>query len=196
MTTAALEEAKAALDRGDFERALALTKDAHEATPDDPDVRELFSAVHLARAIRLADHAREARRLDLIRRQVPYDIEFDDSPDVARSYDEALAAIDDILAVQPNHWKSLMLKASLLFRRNRDAGRPEALEILRRLESADPTNRQIPFTIRKIERPCDRCSDTGFCPYCAGRGVRRRLGMERRCASCYGRGICPACGLL
>lgn len=196
MTTAALEEAKAALDRGDFEGALALMKAAYDASPADPDVRELYAAVHLARAIRIADRAREARRQDLLRRQIDYDVEFDDSPDVARAYDEALAAIDDVLSVQPNHWKSLMLKASLLFRRDRDAGRPAALEILRRLESADPTNRQIPFTIRKIERPCDRCSDTGFCPHCAGRGVRRWLGMERKCANCYGRGICPACGLL
>jgi len=196
VTPTALDEAKQALDRGEFDRALALTKTAHEASPDDPEVRELYAAVHLARAIRVADRAREARRQDLIRRQIDYEVDFQDSPEVAQAYDEALAAIEDVLRVQPDQWKALMLKASLLFRRDREAGRPQALEILRRLEAADPTNRQVPYTMRKIERPCERCTDTGFCPYCAGRGIRTFLGLERKCSNCYGRGICPACGVL
>ena len=70
------------------------------------------------------------------------------------------------------------------------------LEILQALAAADPTNKQIPFTIRKIERPCVRCGDTGFCPHCKGRGQRRFLRMDRKCEQCYGRGICPACGVL
>ena len=87
-------------------------------------------------------------------------------------------------------------KAALVFRRDRESGRPQALEILQTLGAADPTNKQIPFTIRKIERPCVRCGDTGFCPHCKGRGQRRLLRMDRKCERCYGRGICPACGVL
>ena len=89
-----------------------------------------------------------------------------------------------------------MLKAALLFRRDRESGRPAALAILRGLSAADPSNKQVPFTIRKIERPCERCDDTGFCPHCKGRGQRRFLRMDRKCERCYGRGICPACGVL
>ncbi len=196
MSTSKQEEAKAALERGEFELALRLTEEAASETPDDPTVRELYAVTHLARAIRMSDHAREARRQDLIRRNIEYDVEFDDSPEVSRAFDEALAAIDDVLRIDANHWKARLLKASLLFRRDRMDGRRQALEILGALAEADPTNKQVPFTIRKIERPCPRCSDTGFCSHCKGRGVSRFLGMERKCERCYGRGICPVCGVL
>ena len=190
------DEAKAALERGEFERALALSEEAQAERPEDADVREMYVVTHLARAIRLSERAREARRQDLVRRQIDYDQEFHDSPEVAHAYDAAIAAIDDVLRVDPGHWKSLMLRASLLFRRDRESGRPQALAILNKLAEADTANKQVPFTIRKIERPCPRCGDTGFCPYCKGRGTKRFLGIDRKCERCYGRGICPACGVL
>ncbi len=196
MSTTKVSEAKDALERGDFEHALRLAEDAVTETPDDPEARELYAVTHLAKAIRLSDRAREARRQELIRRAIEYDVEFEDDPDVTRAFDEALAVIGDVLRVQPGHWKALLLKASLVFRKDRAAGRPQALEILAALAEADPTNKQVPFTIRKIERPCPRCSDTGFCPYCKGRGVTRFLGMERKCERCRGRGICLVCGVL
>ena len=191
-----LDEAKAALESGAFERALSLSEEAYDEHPEDAEIRELFAATHLARAIRLSEKAREARRLDLIRRAIDYDVEFQDNPEVGKAFDEALAAIEEVLRADPSHWKAGMLKAALAFRRDRAAGRPQALEILARLATAEPTNKQVPFTIRKIERPCERCEDTGFCPHCRGRGERRFLGMDRKCDRCYGRGICPACGLL
>lgn len=190
------DEAKAALERGEFERAIALAEEAAAERPDDADIRELYATTHLAKAIRLSERAREARRQDLLRRQIDYDQEFQDSPEVVHAYDAALSAIDDVLRVAPGYWKAHMLKATLLFRRDRETGRPQALEILRKLSAADPANKQVPFTIRKIERPCERCGDTGFCPFCKGRGTKRFLGMERKCQRCYGRGICPACGVL
>ncbi|MGI0148865.1 MAG: hypothetical protein ACREDF_04975 [Thermoplasmata archaeon] len=191
-----LEEAKAALDRGEFEAARKLAADAHAEQPDDPETRELYAATHLATAIRLSDKAREARRRDLLRREIEYEVEFQDSPEIAHAFDEALAAIEDVLRVDPGHWKARRLKAALVFRRDRTRGRPEALEILHALAAAEPANKQVPFTLRKVERPCERCGDTGFCPYCKGRGERRFLGMDRKCDRCYGRGICPACGVL
>ena len=191
-----MDEAKAALERGEFDEAFRLSEEAQTEGPDDPAARELYAVIHLARAIRLSDRAREARRQDLLRREIDFDEEFQDGPEVARAYDDAAAAIDDVLRVAPDHWKARMLKAALVFRRDRESGRPQALEILQALAAADPTNKQIPFTIRKIERPCVRCGDTGFCPHCKGRGQRRFLRMDRKCERCYGRGICPACGVL
>ena len=196
MTSTKVEEAKAALERGEFDTAFRLSEEAQMEAPEDPAARELYAVIHLARAIRLSDRAREARRQDLLRREIDYDEEFQDSPEVARAYDDAAAAIDDVLRVAPDHWKARMLKATLMFRRDRESGRPQALEMLQSLATADPTNKQIPFTIRKIERPCVRCGDTGFCPHCKGRGQRRFLRMDRKCEQCYGRGICPACGVL
>src|SRR5438552_12794574 len=121
-----VEEAKAALDQGEFERGLRLIEEAEAEQPEDPAARELYVVTHLARAIRLSDKAREARRADLLRRKIEYDVEFQDVPEVARTFDEAIAAIDDVLRVDPAHWKARMLKAALVFRRDRDAGRPEA----------------------------------------------------------------------
>ena len=191
-----LDEAKAALDRGDFDGAYRLVTEAVADHPDDPEARELYAVTHLAKAIRLSENAREARQIDLRRRAIDYDQEFRDSPDVDRAFDEALAAIDDVLRIEPAHWKARMLKATLLFRRDRESGRPAALAILQDLASSEPANKQVPFAIRKIERPCDRCEDSGFCPHCKGRGERRFLGVDRKCERCYGRGICPACGVL
>ena len=196
MTSTKLDEAKAALERGAFDEALRLTEAAHGENPDDVQARELFAVTHLAKAIRLSEDARQARQAELQRREIDYDQEFQDGPEVSQTFDEALAAIEDVLRVEPNHWKARMLKATLVFRRDRESGRPEALAILDELAAAEPTNKQVPFTIRKIERPCERCGDTGFCPHCKGRGQRRFLGMDRKCERCYGRGICPACGVL
>lgn len=196
MSATKVDEAKAALDRGEFEHGLRLAEEAAAEQPDNPDARELYVLTHLARAIRLSNRAREARREDLLRREIEYDEEFQDSPAVAQAFEEAFAAIADVLRVDPKHWKAQMLKAALLFRKDREAGRAPAIEILRALATSDPTNKQVPFTIRKIERPCPQCGDTGFCPHCKGRGQRTFLRMDRKCERCYGRGICPACGVL
>ena len=191
-----LDEAKAALERGAFDEALRLIEVANSETPDDTETRELYAVTHLAKAIRLSEEARKARQAALGQRKIEYEEEFQDDPQVSQTFDEALAAIEDVLRVEPTHWKARMLKASLLFRRDRESGRPQALAILHELAVAEPTNKQVPFAIRKIERPCERCGDTGFCPHCKGRGHRRFLGLDRNCERCYGRGICPACGVL
>ncbi len=191
-----VDAAKKALERGDAEAARSLVDKAFAERSTDAEVRDLYASLHLARAIRLAAAAREARRQDIVRRDIPYDQEFHDSPEVAKAFEVALAAVDDLLAAVPDHEKARMTKASILFRRDRGAGRLQALEILSTIAEAHPTNKQVAFTIRKIERPCPRCSDTGFCPDCRGRGAKRFLGMERRCEACHGQGICLLCGVL
>src|SRR5437867_11334577 len=109
----------------------------------------MYAVIHLARAIRLSDRAREARRQDLLRREIDFDEEFQDGPEVVRAYDDAAAAIDDVLRVAPDHWKARMLKAALVFRRDRESGRPQALVILQPLAAAYATLKQMHFTIRK-----------------------------------------------
>jgi predicted Zn-dependent protease len=189
-------QALAALERGQGDEARALVDRAYAEHKDDPETRDLFTALHLARAIRLSAQAREARREDIARRNIAYDTEFEDAPGVAKAFDAASAALEEVLAADPGHEKALMMKASLLFRRDRAAGRPAALEILHAIAAADPANRQVLYAIKKIEVPCKRCSDSGFCPKCRGRGSRRILGLESKCEACHGQGICLVCGVL
>src|SRR2546425_12251852 len=82
-----VEEAKAALDQGEFERGLRLIEEAEAEQPDDPAARELDVVTHLARAIRLSDKARAARLADLLRRKIAYDVEFHDCPGVVETFD-------------------------------------------------------------------------------------------------------------
>ncbi|OGS48423.1 MAG: hypothetical protein A3K68_01405 [Euryarchaeota archaeon RBG_16_68_13] len=187
---------QAALDRGDADGARALAREAYARDPSDGKVRELYVPLHLAQAIRLAAEAREARRRDIARRRIPYDEDFEDTPEVARAFEAALEAHEAILRADPGNEKVLMMKAVLLFRKDREKGRTEALGILRAIRDSRPENRQVAFAIRKVERPCERCSDTGFCPRCAGRGFRSLLRIERACDACHGQGICPVCGIL
>lgn len=196
MTEDLLAPAKAALERSAPDEARALADRAYEAHPEDPEVRAMYAALHLAEAIRLSSRARELRRQDIVARDIPYDQEFEDAPAVAKAFDDAAAAIDAVLAVDPNHEKALMMKASLAFRRERATGRPQALGILQAIASANPANRQVLYAIKKVATPCPRCSDSGFCPRCRGRGSRRRLGLESKCETCHGQGICLVCGIL
>lgn len=191
-----LAPAKAALERSAPDDARALVDRAYDAHPEDPEVREMYAALHLAQAIRLSSRARELRRQDIVARDIPYDTEFEDGPAVAKAFDEASAALEEVLAASPNHEKALMMKASLAFRRNRETGRSEAIGILQGIAAANPANRQVLYTIKKISTPCPRCSDSGFCPRCRGRGSKRRLGIEAKCETCHGQGICLVCGIL
>lgn len=196
MTDDIVAEIRAALEGNRPEEARALVDRAYHDHPDDAALRDIFTGLHLARAIRLSAHARDLRREDIARREIPYDTEFEDSTAVAKAFDEAAAAIEEVLAADPKHEKALMMKAALVFRRDRAKGRPVALEILQSIAASNPANRQVVYTMRKIEVPCKRCGDSGFCQRCRGRGVRRILGMESKCTACHGQGICLLCGIL
>ncbi len=191
-----LAPVKGALERRQPDEARKLVDRARREHPDDPEVREMYAALHLALAVRLSSRARDLRRQDIVAREIPYDVEFEDSPEVAQAFEEAAAAIEEVLAADPRHEKALMMKASLAFRRDRAQGRPEAVAILEAIAAANPENRQVAYTIKKIATPCPRCSDSGFCPRCRGRGSKRRLGMESKCEECHGQGICLVCGVL
>jgi len=189
-------EARAAADRGDAAHALDLAGRAYESDREDADARGLYAALLVARGIRLSAAAREARRRAIVRRDIGFDEEFTDSPDVGKAFDEALEVLDRALLVEPAHPKAHMMKAALLFRRDRAGSRAVALEILRGVLAAQPENRQVLLEIRRTETPCERCSDTGFCPHCGGRGVKRFLRIESPCDACHAQGICLACGLV
>lgn len=191
-----LAQAQAALEEGHADAARELTDRAFQERPDDPQVREMYAALHLAHAIRLSTRARELRREAIVRHNIPYDMEFEDDPEVAQAFDDALSAIEETLKVDPRSEKGLMMKASLLFRRDREKGRPAAVELLKQVAEANPSNRQVLYEIRRIESPCNKCGDSGFCPRCRGRGSRRILRMESKCEACHGQGICLACGIL
>src|SRR5919197_3775355 len=140
VTAETLSRAREALERGRFEEALRLVEAARSEAPEDPEIRDLYASTHLARAIRLSDAARESRRLDLGRREIEYEEEFQDAPETVKAFQQALAAIEEVLRVEPKHPKAQMLKAALLFRQDRESGRPKALDLLRRLAADDPAN--------------------------------------------------------
>lgn len=196
MTEEVAAEARAALEAGHPDEARGLVDRAYSEHPDDAELKAMFVGLHLAHAIRLAARARELRRADIARREIPYDTEFEDGPEVAKAFDDAAAAVDVVLTAEPRSDKALMVKASLLFRRDRATGRAAALEILHAVAASNPANRQVSYEIRRIETPCKRCGDSGFCPRCRGRGSRRILRIETKCETCHGQGICPACGIL
>lgn len=196
MTEDLLAPVKAALERSQADEARTLVDRAYLEHPEDAGVREMYAALHLATAIRLSARARELRRQDILSRDIPYDVEFEDGPDVAKAFDEAAAAIDEVLRVDPRHEKALTMKASLVFRRDRTAGRPEALAILEGIAASNPASQQVRYAMKKIATPCTRCGDSGFCPRCRGRGSRRLLGITSKCETCHGQGICLVCGVL
>ena len=192
----AYERARAAVDKGQFENALAAVEEAFAKEPADAPIRELYVGLNLARAIKLAARARDLRRLDIVERGIPLEEEFQDSSRVREAFEESIASFDKVLAVEPDSEKGLTLKASALHRFDRAGRRSEALDLLRRVAIANPQNRQVQLAIRKIERVCDDCSDSGFCTHCAGRGYRTTLSMKRQCNVCWGQGICLKCGIL
>ena len=192
----AYERARAAIDGGRFEDAIAAVEEAFRLDPDDAPIRELFLGLHLARGVKLAALARGLRRQDIAEREIPVDVEFQDSDRVREAFEQALAAFDAVLAADPGNEKALMMKASALHRFDRAGRREEALRLLRRLAEDHPENHQVRLVMKKVERACPECTDSGFCPHCAGRGTRTVLGFRRKCDRCWGQGVCLKCGVL
>jgi tetratricopeptide (TPR) repeat protein len=192
----AYERARKAVDAGRFDEALAAAEEAYRLEAGDGPIRELYVGLHLARGVKLAAAARDLRRQEVVARDIRAEVEFEDSDRVKAVFQGALAAFDTVLAADPDNEKALMMKASTLHRFDRAARREEALGLLRRVGEAHPENRQLRLLVKKVERKCDECSDTGFCPHCVGRGSRTLLGFKRKCERCWGQGICLRCGVL
>jgi len=192
----AYERARKAVDAGRFEDAIAASEEAHHLEPEDGPIRELYVGLHLARGVRLSAAARDLRRQEIVARDIPVGEEFQDSEPVRAAFQRALDAFDAVLAVEPENEKALMMKASTLHRFDRAGRREEALGLLRRISEAHPENRQVRLVIRKVERRCEECSDSGFCPHCGGRGTRTVLRIKGKCERCWGQGICLKCGVL
>ena len=192
----AYERARKAVDAGRFEDAIAASEEAHRLEPEDGPIRELYVGLNLARGVRLSAAARDLRRQEIVARDIPVGEEFQDSESVTSAFQRALDAFDAVLGVDPENEKALMMKASTLHRFDRAGRREEALGLLRRISEAHPENRQVRLVIRKVERRCEECSDSGFCPHCGGRGTRTVLRIKGKCERCWGQGICLKCGVL
>ena len=201
----ALRAVKDHLAAARFPEARAAADEAFASVPDDPGVREMYGAVYLAHASRLAGDARGKRRQEIEARGRPGEA-FQDGEVVRAAFRDALAAFDCVLAAEPNHAKALALRAQFLFRIDR-ANRPEALAAydlaVKALEATVPEGpardvgrKNLLRDRRRIERPCDWCDDTGFCTECAGSGFRSLLGFRRKCDACLGHGVCKKCGVL
>jgi len=190
------ERARQAIDAGRFEEAKDSIDEALATDPSDGPTRELYAGLHLAAAVKAGARARELRRKSIADRGIGYDEEFSDTEETGRAFEEAIAEFDRVLQVDPGHEKALMLKAAALHRFDRAGRRDEAAEAIRRVLAVNPKNQQATLALRKIERVCERCSDTGFCTHCGGRGFRTLLGVQRKCRECWGQGICLRCGLL
>jgi tetratricopeptide (TPR) repeat protein len=192
----AYERSRKAVDAGRFEEAIASAGEAHRLDPEDGPIRELYVGLHLARGVKLSATARDLRRQAIVERDISVGEEFQDSEPVKAAFQRALDAFDAVLAVEPDNDKALMMKASTLHRFDRAGRREEALGLLRRISDAHPENRQVKLVIRKVERKCEECSDSGFCPHCGGRGTRTRFRIKSKCERCWGQGICLKCGVL
>jgi len=192
----AYEKARKAVDAGRFDDALNAAEEAFRLEPEDGPIRELHVGLNLARGVKLAAAARDLRRQEVVARDIGVDVEFEDSDRVKAAFQDALNAFDAVLSADPENEKAMMMKASTLHRFNRATRREEALGLLRRIQEAHPENRQLRLVIKKVEKKCDECSDSGFCPHCGGRGTRTLLGFKRRCDKCWGQGICLRCGVL
>ena len=192
----AYERARKAVDAGRFEDAIAAAGEAHRLEPEDAPIRELFVGLNLARGVRYSAAARDLRRRAIVERDIPVGEEFQDTDEVKAAFQRALDAFDAVLSAEPDNEKALTMKASTLHRFDRAGRREEALGLLKRIADAHPENRQVRLVIRKVERRCEECSDTGFCPHCQGRGTRTVLWVKGKCELCWGQGICLKCGLL
>ena len=192
----AYERARKAVDAGRFDEALSAAGEAFRLESEDGPIRELHVGLNLARGVKLAAAARDLRRQEVVARDIGVEVEFEDSDRVKGAFQDALNAFDAVLSADPENEKAMMMKASTLHRFNRATRREEALGLLRRIQEAHPENRQLRLVIKKVEKKCDECSDSGFCPHCGGRGTRTLLGFKRRCDKCWGQGICLRCGVL
>jgi len=190
---------------GQFLEARATIQEAFDLDPLNDRVREAYQNVYLAHGIRLSGVARELRRQEIDARGRPGEA-FEDSDRVKAVFREVLGAFDKVLAANPDHVKGLSLKAEALFRFDR-ANRPQALAAydaaIGALQRSVPAGsvrekgeRNLGMGRRRIERPCERCDDTGFCAECGGSGWRTVLGFRKKCEACLGHGVCKRCGVL
>lgn len=198
-----LERARALLQEGTFEEARAVLDEGIAVHGEDARLRDLYEGVHLALGIRLAAEAREMRRREIEARGAPGEA-FEDSEAARASFEDALAAFNRVLAVNPGHVKALTLKAQTMFRLdrgNRDAALDLYAEATRALDAAggperEAGRRNLLRDRRQIEMPCEWCDDTGFCTECGGAGWKTTLRIRRKCDACLGHGVCRRCGVL
>ena len=200
-----LAQAREHLQAGRFREALTAVGEAFALAPTDARIVAMYESVYLAHGIRLSGLARGRRRQEIETRGRPGEV-FEDSEEVRAVFRESMDAFDRVLAVNPSHAKAFSLKAQVLFRIDR-ANRAQALALydaaVKAIEATVPEGpareagrRNLLRDRRRIEAPCERCDDTGFCPECGGSGWRSLFRLRRKCEACLGHGTCKRCGVL
>ncbi|MFQ5986489.1 MAG: hypothetical protein ACE5KQ_03940 [Thermoplasmata archaeon] len=193
--TRLLTRAQRSLEAQQFEEARAAIEEGQARFPDDDKVRELYRQIHLADGVRRHRTAQDLRRDEMQTLGKKDRPGYRNSEPVTEGFREAIASLDRVLALEPDHAKAMMLKAGVLDRMDREGTRGEVRALLTRALSLHPGNAELLFAQGRLSAPCPHCQDTGFCPDCHGGGEISALVMKRTCPTCRGRGICLRCGL-
>ncbi|MFQ6013186.1 MAG: hypothetical protein ACE5LS_06040 [Thermoplasmata archaeon] len=193
--TSLLTRAQRSLEEQRFEEARAAIDEGQARFPHDDKVRDLFQQIHLADGIRRHQGAQDLRRDEIRALGKKERAAYRNSARVTEGFREAIGSLDRVLALDPDHAKTLMLKAGILDRMDREGTREEVQGLLNRALSLHPGNSELLFARDRLATPCSHCRNTGFCRDCQGSGEISALVMKRPCPTCRGRGACPRCGL-
>lgn len=193
--TSILTRAQRSLEAQRFEEARAAIEQGQARFPDNDKVRDLFQQIHLADGIRRHQRARELRRDEIRALGKNERSGYVSSDRVKEQFHAAIASLDRVLALEPDHAKAMMLKAGVLDRMDRTSTRNDVQDLLNRALSLHPENAELLFAQERLSAPCPHCQDTGLCPDCQGAGEISALVRRHTCPTCKGRGACRRCGL-
>lgn len=183
------------LEEGRFADAKEAIREGYARAPENEKVRDFYQQILLADGVRLSRRARDLRRDEI--RALPKRERgaYRDSPEVETAFQEAVASLDDVLSVDPENAKALMLKAGVLDRMDREGMRPEVEALFARALEVHPGNEELVYARDRILLACPQCGHTGVCPDCQGAGEVSVLFVRGACPACKGTGICGRCGL-
>lgn len=193
--TSLLTLAQRSLEAQRFEEARAAIEEGQARFPGDDKIRDLYRQIHLADGVRQHRRAQDLRRDEMQAWGKKERPAYRNSRGVTEGFREAIASLDRVLALEPDHPKAIMLKAGVLDRMDREGTREEVRALLTHALSLHPDNAELLYARDRLAAPCPHCLDTGFCPDCQGSGDVSALLVKRPCPTCRGRGACLRCGL-
>ncbi|MFQ5908366.1 MAG: hypothetical protein ACE5JE_06025 [Thermoplasmata archaeon] len=193
--TRILTRAQRSLEAQQFDEARAAIVEGQARFPGNDTVRDLFQQIHLADGVRRHRRAQDLRRDEIRDLEKKERAGYGNSDRVVEEFRRATASLDQVLALEPDHAKAMMLKAGVLDRMDRKETREEVQGLLAKALSLHPENAELLFARDRLSVPCAHCQDTGLCPDCQGAGEISALVLRRACPTCKGQGACRRCGL-